>query len=287
MIRLYFCKFTPSNTIALMRILSLLSLFVLIGLFACTNTNTSSDADATNENNASEEVVELTYSLTPFDPSTEYADASITSMKYRGGSFNFTLGESDYSLGEQTPDAEQKMCANSGKGQHIHLIVDNAPYSAQYTSSFDFDIANGEHYLLAFLSRSYHESIKSKAASVIQKINVQDKAISAQEDVSGPMVFYSRPKGTYTGKKNTERVMLDFYLANVSLGSDYMVKANINGEEHVIKTWQPYYIKGLPIGENTVTLTLVSGDGVAVDAPLNPVTRKFTLEADPMEEAAN
>ena len=101
------------------------------------------------------------------------------------------------------------------------------------------------------------------------------------------MLFYSRPKGTYTGKANTDKVMLDFYLANLALGNDYKVKANINGEEHMIDTWQPYYIEGLPMGENNVTLTLVDGEGKKVEAPLNPVSRTFTLEADPMEEAAN
>lgn len=238
------------------------------------------------ENTSEVEAVEMKYTLTPFAPSTEYADASITGMTYKGGKFMFTLGESDYQLGQQTPDAEQKMCANSGQGQHIHLIVDNEPYSAQYTPTFDYEVADGEHYLLAFLSRSYHESIKTDAASVIKKVTVANKAITGEEDVTGPMVFYSRPKGTYTGEKDTKKVMLDFYLANATLGSNYKVKADINGEEHMIDAWQPYYIEGLPMGDNTITLTLVDGEGRTVDTPLNPVSRTFKLEADPMEQAS-
>ena len=53
----------------------------------------------------------------------------------------------------------------------------------------------------------------------------------------------------------------------------------------MIDTWQPYYIEGLPMGENTITLTLVDAEGKKVDTPLNPVTRKFTLAADPAEES--
>lgn len=256
----------------------------LLSLVACNNSSQTTETDTT-ENTPEEEVVEMKYTLTPFSGSTEYADASIEAMTYKAGTFDFTLGDSDYKLGVQTPDAGQKMCANSDKGQHIHLIVDNEPYSAQYTPSFQYDVADGDHYLLAFLSRSYHESIKTEAASVVHKITVADKTITAEEEVSDPMLFYSRPKGTYTGKANTEKVMLDFYLANANLGTEYKVKADINGEEHMIDTWQPYYIEGLPMGENTITLTLVGANDGAVATELNPVTRTFTLEADPMETA--
>ncbi|PHN08487.1 phosphopeptide-binding protein [Flavilitoribacter nigricans] len=268
-----------------MRTLSLLFFVAVFSLAACNNASQPSDSAGDMEDHSDMEAGEMMYTLTPFTPSAEYADASIESMTYEAGKFNFTLGESDYELGVQTPDAEQKMCANSAKGQHIHLIVDNEPYSAQYTADFDYDIADGEHFLLAFLSRSYHESIKTAAASVTEKITVADKAITANEEITEPMLFYSRPKGTYTGKANTEKVMLDFYLANVDLGSEYKVKADINGEIHMIDTWQPYYIEGLPMGENTITLTLVGANDGAVETPLNPVTRTFTLEADPMEEA--
>ena len=77
--------------------------------------------------------------------------------------------------------------------------------------------------------------------------------------------------------------MLDFYLINAELGKDYTVKAEINGEEHMIDKWQPYYIEGLPMGENTIRLTLLDAEGNPAEVPLNPVTRKFKLEADPAE----
>ena len=99
-----------------------------------------------------------------------------------------------------------------------------------------------------------------------------------------PMLFYSRPKGTYTGKAETDKVMLDFYLVNAKLGAEYKVKAEINGEEHLIDSWQPYYIEGMPMGENTIKLTLLDAEGNAVDTPLNPVSRTFTLQEDPVEQ---
>ena len=225
---------------------------------------------------------QLKYELVAFKPSTAYPDATIKGYTYKDGKFDFDVQGEAYQLGEQTPDAPQKMCANSGKGQHIHLIVDKAPYAAKYTSSFEHEVADGEHHLLAFLSRSYHESIKTDAASTMQKVMVKDGSITEATDITDPVLFYSRPKGTYVGK-DTEKVMLDFFLGNTTLGEN-KVLVNINGEEHAVDVWQPYYIKGLPMGENTVTLTLVDAAGEPIPSPLNPVSRTFTLKADPLTE---
>ena len=223
------------------------------------------------------------YKLSPFAASEAYPDAKITGMTYDAGKFNFEIEGNGYELGVQTPDAPQKMCANSGKGQHIHLIVGKAPYAAKYVSEFEHEVPDGDHSLLAFLSRSYHESIKTSGASVALNVSVKDGAITKSEVIASPTLFYSRPKGTYVGKANTDKVMLDFYVLNATLGNDYKVKAEINGEEsHIIK-WQPYYIEGLPMGENTITLTLLDANGNVVDSPINPVSRTFTLKADPVE----
>lgn len=231
-----------------------------------------------------EEEVKKKYTVTPFTPSASFPDAKMESMTYKDGQFNYTIGGEGYELGVQTPDAEQKMCANSGKGQHIHLIVDDLPYAAKYEAAFEHKVEDGDHYILSFLSRSYHESIKTPEASIVQKVVVKDGSIVESKDVDmQKMLFYSRPKGTYVGAKDTEKVMLDFYLTGLSLGEDYKVKVEINGEEHMVDKWQPYYIEGMEMGENTVKLTLVDKDGKAVDTPLNPVERTFSLKPDPTE----
>lgn len=221
-------------------------------------------------------------SIKPFTESVAFPDASISTMNYTNGVFTFGLRGDTYTLGQQSADVDSKMCANSGKGQHIHLIVNDEPYAAKYVNQFTHDIPDGEHHVLAFLSRSYHESIKSNGANVAVKVNVKDKSIISTEAVKEPMLFYSRPKGTYVGN-DTKNLMLDFFLKNVNLSDNgYKVKVNINGTETIVSKWQPYYLNGLPMGENTVTLTLLDKDGNKVDAPLNPVSRTFTLKADPL-----
>ena len=261
-----------------------LSFILLIALFMTACQGSGSQENATSDETTAGEASpaqESAYTLTPFTPSAAFPDAAIKAVTYQDGKFSFDI--TGYELAVQTPDAESKMCANSGQGQHIHLIVDNAPYSAQYGAGFDYDIEDGEHYLLSFLSRSYHESVKNPGARYAKKITTENKSMTSTEDITQPMLFYSRPKGNYVGAAETEKVMLDFYLLNAELGANYKVKAEINGEEHLIDTWQPYYITGLPLGDNTIRLTLVDGAGNKVDTPLNPVERTFTLKSDPAE----
>lgn len=219
------------------------------------------------------------YTLTPFTPSQDFPDATLRSIDYKNGQFIAEIRSTTYQLGEQTPDAVQKQCANSAEGQHIHLIIDNEPYIAKYTSTFQQTIPDGDHYVLAFLSRSYHESLKSDQAHKLVKATVKDTSFQQIEPVTEPMLFYSRPKGLYTGE-DKKKVMLDFYLVNTDL-TNRRVEAEINGEKHMIDQWQPYYIEGLPDGENTIKLTLVDTNGNVVNAPLNPVSRTFELEKSP------
>ena len=73
---------------------------------------------------------------------------------------NFGFEVTNYELGVQTEDATTRGIANSGKGQHIHFILNNGPYSAHYESVFSKSLNVGNYVMLAFLSRSYHESIK-------------------------------------------------------------------------------------------------------------------------------
>ena len=221
----------------------------------------------------------LKYTLTPFSPSQNFPDASLNSISFKNGKFMAEIGGSTYKLGEQTPDATQKNCANSAEGQHLHLIVDSEPYIAKYTNTFDQQIADGEHYILSFLSRSYHESLKTPQAHKAYKVVVKDQSFEKMDPIAGPMLFYSRPKGLYSGN-DAKKVMLDFYLVNTDM-KGYKVEADINGEKHMIDKWQPYYIEGLPAGDNTIKLSLLGADGKLVKAPLNPVSRTFKIEKTP------
>jgi hypothetical protein len=236
--------------------------------------------------------------LIDFPASPEFPNASlgISGMKAsKVGTDSVKLSISfdvkGYELKAQTDDAAGKQCNNSDKGQHIHFIMDKQPYVALYEPKHETTVAvNTEHYILCFLSRSYHESVKHKEAAVLAHIRVDEQgALHRIDDTLKPMIFYSRPKGDYLGK-DTANVLLDFYPTNVTLGGDYRVRAEIKNEvtgkssSFTFDEWKPKFIQGLGAGNASVTLTLIDKDGKAVGGANTSVTRNFKLSAgEPMK----
>lgn len=189
----------------------------------------------------------------------------------------FDFRVENYQLREQT--AQDPFIANSDKGQHIHVIVDNGPYRAKYEASPQIELEPGSHVILAFLSRSYHESVKHDY--VLTRVHVGEKTEATQKiklDGSEPHLFYSRPKGTYAGKA-AESILLDFFLAHTSISEEgNKVEATINGQTFLLTEWVPYVIDGLPMGESTIELRLLDADGKLVPGPFNEVERTITLK---------
>jgi hypothetical protein len=241
------------------------------------NSDTSSTADTSGS------VIMGGIKLTPFRGSAEFNDAALElnkpeeNSRLKSGEVKFSYVLKNYTLGVPTPDAGTKHCNNSPKGQHIHLILNNEPYIAHYETDFTEKLKDGHYVALSFLSRSYHESLKQFEAFDLRQFTVGD--VPAKKiDLSTPHLFYSRPKGEYTGE-DTKRILLDFYLVNSTLDPQgNKVKATINGNEFMIDQWQPYIIEGLPLGENTVQLELVDKNGKFVEGPFNKSERKFTLK---------
>ena len=191
---------------------------------------------------------------------------------------NFDFNVLNYELGAITESVNTQVLANSAKGQHIHFILNNQPYSAHYESTFSKNIPEGVHHLVAFLSRSYHESVKNENSVIATKIQVgDDDTDSIGFDMNAPTLIYSRPKGTYKGQ-DTESILLDFFLFNTELSEEgNYVKASINETSFDLFEWVPYVVKNLPMGENTITLTLVNSEGELIEGPFNSVTRTIIL----------
>lgn len=195
---------------------------------------------------------------------------------------NFDFTVSDFELGVASADAGDVSLAKSDKGQHIHLIVDNDPYSAHYEAKFSKEFDDGTHYAIAFLSRSYHLSVKNKDAYKAFQFTVKEAAANDPKlfPLDEPMLFYSRPKGTYSGE-DAKVVLFDFYLINANLEPDgYSVVATINSNTSFeIDEWTPFTLEGLPMGENTITIELVDAQGRPVNAEVNRISRTFTLKS--------
>lgn len=156
--------------------------------------------------------------------------------------------------------------------------MNNQPYSAHYDTAFTKDIPDGIHHFVAFLSRSYHESVKNENSVFVTQLAVGDTSEDTTElDILAPTLIYSRPKGTYSGE-DTKNILLDFFVLNTELSEDGdKVKAVINGEEFLLTEWAPYVITGLPMGEVTIELSLIDAQGELVYGLYNEVSRTVTL----------
>ncbi|WKN40689.1 phosphopeptide-binding protein [Tunicatimonas pelagia] len=259
--------------------------FLSACLFYACGPSGESAQEAATETETMEEVAPA-LSISPAPASPEYADAMLEATGptdgatlTSGDSVEFTYGVTNYELGAPTPDADQKPLAASPKGQHVHLILNNEPYYAIYqTEGFKLALDDGHYVALSFLSRSYHESVKNPEAYKVSQFTVGEGE-AEEVDLSQPMLFYSRPKGTYSGA-DAESVLFDFYPVNTEIGpGGNQVKVSINSDTtFMVDQWQPYVIQGMPMGENTISIELVDSEGNLVDSPMNSVSRTFTLE---------
>ncbi len=254
------------------------ALLLLFVMTSCKQQKKEATEDTATEVSVATKQPKIT--LEKLEGSPVYADAVLqleepkNTMELTGGEVDFTFTVNNYQLGAQTDSPNALLLANSGKGQHIHFILNNQPYSAHYTPSFKKEIPEGVHHLVAFLSRSYHESVKNDNSVVVKKLKVgADAKDTIGLDMEAPTLIYSRPKGEYVGK-DTENLLLDFFVLNTTLSeSGNKVRATVNGEEFMITEWAPHVVKGLPMGEVTIELELLDAEGNLIPGPFNKVKR--------------
>lgn len=260
-------------------------------LTSCNNEGTTNNSTATKDTVAA--APRPAVALTDVSQSPEFAGATLTMSSVKAqkvgadsAKVSFAFGVKNYELKAQTADNANKMCSNSAQGQHIHFILDDMPYKALYEPGNEITLANNsEHYLLAFLSRSYHESVKSPGAAVVYHFKVDEKGnLKKLDDPKTPMVFYSRPKGDYFGN-DTANILLDFYIWNCTLAADgYKVKADITPAANAatsvtLDKWAPKFVQNLGMGKSKIALSLLDKDGKQVEGPHTTGSREFNLAA--------
>lgn len=182
------------------------------------------------------------------------------------------------------------------KGQHIHVILDNEPYEADYNPSAPFtpdkfkNLAPGTHTLRAFPSREWHESIKQEDAADFDFVTFNvGSATVPSVDKKAPLLTYSRPKGDYKLKDDPRGLMLDFYVTNAKLSeNDYKVRYTLDGKKTAVLTrWEPVWWKweDVGVGEHTVVLELLDKSNQPVPFKVgaldyNHTERKFRVTDD-------
>jgi hypothetical protein len=184
---------------------------------------------------------------------------------------------------------------DGGNGQHVHLILDNAPYQAIYDVSKPIRLdpallTEGTHVLRAFPSAGpkdaggalHHESRKNPGAFAWVRFHVKSRGGPlADWDGRAPLLTYSRPKGDYkTGSPELARFLVDFYVTNAKLGpGDDSVRATLDGKVVGEWTeWKPWVLATPPAtGDHTMVLELLDRDGKPVPGAFNRTERKFRV----------
>lgn len=273
-------------------ILSTAAIALTISIFtSCNNTNkeVSSETNSGAETSTPAETPMKVITLSDFSASPDFPDAQLTikdvKTELKGkDSVKVTISYNvkGYELKHQTESDIAKECNNSKDGQHIHFILDNTPYAALYEPTRSFVVSvNSKHYIMSFLSRSYHESLKNKNAGVLLYFSVNEKGAYKKLDTpQNPMIFYSRPKGDYAGN-DTQNILLDFYVYNTTLSPDgNKVKASINDSTFTLDTWKPTFIQNAPMGALKVKLELLDKDGNTVSGENTVIERTVQLAAE-------
>ncbi len=276
-------------------ILPLLSIFILVVLvgLGCKQDKGNVVEETDSATDSQNKEPKVTIEVGERSPAFPGAKARFTSLEegdvLDDNNVSVVVDVENYELGIQTETPRAKEIANSAKGQHVHIILDNDPYFADYEAGVPFDIGvldEGPHTLVVFPSRSYHESVKSKNSVDIVNFYVGKKEGEFMLDESKPTVIYSRPKGKYEGK-DAEKIMLDFYIINIKPSDGYQVKYTIrknepDAVEHSItmKEWKPAFVTGLTSGEYIITLQLLDKDGNLVEGPFNNTQRAVTVVAE-------
>ena len=170
-----------------------------------------------------------------------------------------------------------------GLGPHIHVFLDDRPYTAIYSTAEPLILENidpGTHTIRAFASRPWHESFKNEGAYAQVTFHVLTETGNNAPNPALPLLTYSRPQSTY----GAEPILLDFYLTNAPLhflasadGADkvvdWRIRATINGESFLIDRWEPIYLTGFKEGQNWVKLELLGEDGEPLDNAFNTTAR--------------
>ncbi|HVG18374.1 MAG TPA: hypothetical protein VNI02_04925 [Blastocatellia bacterium] len=276
-----------------------------VALFAasCATDVTSTNRNAGNANSANSNKAAASSSGTPADatPMGQTAPGYFQAGPTGNASLRFTAPQDGAAIEGNSVAPTFTVAgypiykdAERNKGQHIHVILDNEPYEADYDPAKPFSPENGKfnnlspgtHTLRAFPGREWHESIKQNEGAFDMVVFNVGKPTVTNIDKRAPLLTYSRPKGENRFKDDPRGLLLDFYVSNANIGiNDYKVKYTLNGKDsRILTSWQPVWWKWeeLGPGDYTILLELLDKDNKPVpfkvgNMDYNRTERKFKI----------
>ncbi len=219
--------------------------------------------------------------LTPAAPTPAFKDAELEFATYENGTLKFHIKGNSFRLGALTSDTKEHHITGKS-GQYIGVIIDNNPPVKIFKTTYRKKLGDGGHRIFAYLGTSYDQAIKTPKAFISKKITVKNNSLVKVYQMNNfPELFCTSPAGNYPTLV-ADKVLLDFYLLNANIDSNHKIQLTINdGQSFIISQAKPFYMTGLPYGENEIELMLVNGNGDMIRMPRNPVKRSFILQNPP------
>ena len=145
-------------------------LFLSLFIFSCDNTS------------------KITLTKLEGSPAYENAKLEIDTIAFKEQEYSFKFNVLDYNLGEQTEKEFSFDLANSGKGQHIHFIVNNGPYSAYYSNEFNKKLESMDISLEEFVEKITIESLWNQMIYEKYKTKIKIDKSKLENEISSKKI---------------------------------------------------------------------------------------------------
>lgn len=212
----------------------------------------------------------------PLDSTILYPDVLLQNYTYTRGKMMFM--PQGLRLGGMTPFAQNRPTSKTNKGNHLHLCVNGQQHQISNENIFDCPLPNGKHELVAFIARSFYESIKHPEAIIAKEIVVRNGELVSSNNLAKVAVVYNAPLGTFRLEEGSP-LLFDFVLVGTSIekgGNSLRVTIN-QTQVFELDKWQAYHLEGLTAGKHLIQLELLDASGHLI---ADPVQQEFVIEAN-------
>lgn len=179
-------------------------------------------------------------------------------------------------LGTKTEGAENFEGRKSELGTYLHVLLNDSIHIRNSYRLIPYTLPEGSYKMLAFISRSFDESVKLPSASYAKYFEVKSGRTVKSTNLDAAVLCLNSPYGTYS-KDEADNIILDYYLYKTVIGKNgNRVSVNIDNQKNfLIEDWKAYYIKGLGLGKHSISLELQNSLGQVI---YGPVIETFVIE---------